>query len=54
MTFDELWRLNLKPRSTFRGIANDLSDVELFDAPVLDDPDEGEIKRFLDWLENDL
>jgi hypothetical protein len=31
-----------------------LSNVELFDAPVLDDPDEGAIKRFLNWLENDL
>jgi hypothetical protein len=46
MTFDELWRLNLVETDKVKYPARR-------DAPTLspDDPDEAEVNRFLDWLE---
>ena len=56
MTFDELWRMNLTAKDALRssiepGEDSALCEDPVLDNPVSDDPDETEMKRFLDWLE---
>ena len=59
MTFDELWRLDATLKRAFTDSFDQAEGVERSDDsassdPVLDDPDEGEINRFLKWLEESL
>jgi hypothetical protein len=56
MTFDELWRMNLADDDALMSSVEPAEDIELFqdpvlEGPILDDPDETEMNRFLDWLE---
>jgi hypothetical protein len=53
MTFDELWRLDLWRRPGADPTAA-RREVERFDNPALDDPDEAEVSRFIEWLEKSL
>ena len=59
MTFDELWRLDAALKRAFTDSVDPAEGVERSDDsvsidPALDDPDEGEINRFLQWLEESL
>ena len=59
MTFDELWRLDLARQRALTNSIDKAEEIELFDDAVsncsaLDPPDDGEVNRFLEWLEQSL
>jgi hypothetical protein len=59
MTFDELWRLDLARRRALTDSVDKAEEVELFDdrassVSALDDLDEEEVNRFVEWLEETL
>jgi hypothetical protein len=59
MTFDELWRLDLARKRALTDSVDKSKEVEPFEDPAssgspLDHLDEGEVNRFLEWLEESL
>jgi len=59
MTFDELWRLDLARKRAFEHSTDVSDDVHLFatrspDDSAPDELDEGELGRFLEWLEKSM
>jgi hypothetical protein len=59
MTFDELWRRDLARKGSPMHSGDTPEDAELFASrspkgSAIDDLDEGEISRFLEWLERRL
>ncbi|MBV8116144.1 MAG: hypothetical protein JO300_15480 [Silvibacterium sp.] len=59
MTFDELWRFDPASKEEFPNASEMSDEFELIDNPISDHLasdgiDDGEIDRFLDWLEESL
>lgn len=56
MNFDELWRRDLDsksavPRTNEHAPKKKVTVAEPQTDPVTNDPDDGEVKRYIDWLE---
>ena len=59
MTFDELWRRSVAPERDAMNSGGETEDADMFDVSTLadarlDEPEEWEVNRYLEWLEKTL